>query len=231
MLGRFLEIALVTAEPQADWESYQRLGFAPAVTGDIWSHAYGVVCCAGLSLGWHAEADEPLALCTVRPNVLELLRELESAGVEVESARLGPDVFNQLKLRDPSGLALRVLEARTFTPPADTPGRTLLGRSETLSLPIPDVEMATAFWNSLGYAARESATPLGGMEIDGLPIAYHASRQCPGPLLVFNRDAQALELEPLLACGLQRGRSLPALSGTDHQLLRSPGEIDLLLLA
>ena len=35
-------------------------------------------------------------LCTVRPNVLELHRELEGLGVEVEAAQLGPDVFNEL---------------------------------------------------------------------------------------------------------------------------------------
>jgi hypothetical protein len=62
-------------------------------------------------------------------------------------------------------------------------------------------------------------------------VAYHAPRECPEPLLVFHRDAQGLDLAPLLACGLERGRSLPSLSGAGHQMLRSPGEIGLLLLA
>jgi hypothetical protein len=230
MLGRFLEIALVTDRPLSAWESFQQLGFAAAETGDIWSHDYGVVCSAGLSLAWHAAGDEPLSLRTVRPNVIALERELEVLGVAVESAQLGPDVFNQLTLREPSGMALKVLEARSFTIPADLPVRTLLGRFEALSLPL-DLETATAFWSSLGYAARETTMPWAGIEIDGLPLAYHTPRECPRPLLVFQRDGQGLELEPLLACGLERGGNLPSLSGADHQLLRSPGEIGLLLLA
>jgi hypothetical protein len=231
MLGRYLEIALVTDRPLAAWECFLQLGFAPAETGDIWSHEYGVVCCAGLSLGWHAAGDEQLSLYTVRPNVLALERELETLGVAVESAQLGPDVFNQLTLREPSGMALKVLEARSFTPPADVPGRTLLGRFECLSLPVNDLAAATAFWSGLGYAAREITAPWSGIEIDGLPLAYHTPRECGEPLLVFNRDARGLDLAPLLARGLERGRSLPSLSGADHQLLRSPGEIGLLLLA
>jgi hypothetical protein len=230
MLGRFLEVALVTDKPLAAWESFQQLGFAPGTTGDIWSHDYGVVCCAGLSLGWHAAGSEPLALCTVRPNVLAVERELETAEVEVESAQLGPDVFNQLTLREPSGIALKVLEARSFTPPAEVPGRTLLGRFEALSLPL-DLDTAATFWSRLGYAARETTVPWSGIEIDGLPVAYHPPRACPEPLLIFNRDARGLDLAPLLACGLERGKGLVSLFGTDHQLLRSPGEIGVLLLA
>jgi hypothetical protein len=231
MLGRFLEIALVTDRPQAAWETWQQLGFVAATTGDIWQHEYGVVCCAGLSLGWHATAAEPLSLRTVRPNVIALERELEDLEVTVESAQLGPDVFNQLTLREPSGMAMQVLEARSFTPPADVPGRTSLGRFETLSLPVGDMETATSFWSALGYAARDTTLPWKGTEIDGLPLAYHTTQDCPQPLLVFNRDAQALELEPLLASGLQRGRNLSTLSGSDHQMLRSAGDIGLLLLA
>jgi hypothetical protein len=106
----------------------------------------------------------------------------------------------------------------------------LLGRFEALSLPL-DLETATTFWNGLGYAARDTAVPWAGIEIDGLPVAYHAPSACPEPLLVFNRDSQGLELQPLLACGLERARNLPSLSGADHQMLRSPGEIALLLLA
>lgn len=232
MLGRFLEIALLTAEPHAAWESYQRLGFAPAVTGDIWSYPYGVVACAGLSLGLHAQGDEPLALCTTRPNVLELHRELEANRVRTESAQLAPDAFNQIMLREPSGVALRVLESRSFTPPADAPVRTMLGRFETLSLPTRSPDQAAAFWNHLGYAARNFDEPWRGIQIeDGLPVAYHSFQDCPEPLLIFQMDAQGLEPEPLLACGLRQGGNLSALAGSDHLLLRSPEGLALLLLA
>jgi hypothetical protein len=232
VLGRFLEIALVTDDPQAGWELYQRLGFAPAVTGDIWSHAYGVVACDGLALGLHARGKEPLALCTMRPNVRALHRELEALGIGVEMAQLGPDQFNQLTLRDPTGVALRVLEARSFAPPADAPQRTMLGRFVALSLPGQDLAAVADFWSRLGLATREASMPWGGIEIDGdLPVAYHEARDCSGPVLVFRQGAPAPALEQLLATGLERGRTLPALAGTDHLLLRPPEGIDLLVLA
>ena len=218
-------------DPHAGWEMFQRLGFAPAETADIWSHAYGVVTSTGLALGLHAQGEEPLALCTVRPNVLELHRELEGLGVEVEAAQLGTDVFNQLVLREPAGIALKVFEARSFTPPADVPVRTLLGRFETLSLPLPTPDLAAAFWSRLGYAMRDVSSPWDGIEVDGLPLAYHASGDFPEPVFLFRGDGLEPDLPALVGCGLESGRSPPALAGADHVLLRLKRGISLLLLA
>ena len=121
MLGRFLEFALTSADTGGAWQQYQKWGFAPAETGDIWPHAYGVVACDGLAIGLHAAGEEPLSLVFVRADVAALHRELGARGVEVEAARLGPDVFNELTLREPGGIAIRVLEARTFSPPLELP--------------------------------------------------------------------------------------------------------------
>jgi hypothetical protein len=231
LLGRFLEIAHTTADPRGDWELCQRLGFAAAETGDIWSHPYGVVMSTGFALGLHGEADEPLGLCTVRPNVLELHRELEGLGVEVETAQLGPDVFNQLSLREPAGIALRILEARSFTPPAEIPVRTLLGRFETLSLPVRSPDEAAAFWSRLAYAMRDANGPWKAVEVDGLPLAYHAATDCPDPVLVFRGDGLEWDRDGLFACGLENLRPLPALAGTDHLFMRLKRGIRFLLLA
>lgn len=231
MLGRFLEIAVVTADPQSGWELFQRAGFAPAGTGDIWSHSYGVVCCSGLALAWHSQGD-PLSVCTVRPNVLELHRELEGMDVDVESAQLGVDAFNQLTLRDASGVAIRVLEARTFAPPAEIPVRTLLGRFDLLSLPSPNLDAAAGFWGRMGYDTLETTSPLGGIEIEsGLPLGFHPVGNFPDPVLVFRGDGLEPEIGALLACGLDKRKPLPALAGVDHHLLGGPGEIRILLLA
>ena len=53
MLGRFLELALVTDDTGASWSGLQRLGFAAATSGDILEHSYGVVACEGLAIGLH----------------------------------------------------------------------------------------------------------------------------------------------------------------------------------
>src|SRR6187551_2634558 len=145
MLGRFLELALVSADTGETWQQYQKLGFEPAETGDIWSHAYGVVACRGLAIGLHAAGEEPMCLVFVRPDVAALHRELVARGVEVEQARLGSDVFNELTLREPGGMAIRVLEARSFSPPLELPEQTLLGGFSSLSLPSTDMEEAAAF--------------------------------------------------------------------------------------
>jgi hypothetical protein len=231
LLGRFLEIAHTTADPHGDWELCQRLGFAAAETGDIWSHPYGVVMSTGFALGLHGEGDESLSLYTVRPNVLELHRELEELGVQVETAQLGPDVFNQLSLRAPGGISLRVLEARSFTPPAEIPVRTLLGRFETLSLPVRAPEEAAEFWSRLAYAMRDANGPWQAVEVDGLPLAYHAASDCPDPVLVFRGDGLERDLPGLMASGMEISRSLPALAGTEHLFMRLKGGIRFLLLA
>jgi hypothetical protein len=231
LLGRFLEISVLAADAHAGWELFQRAGFVPAQTGDIWSHPYGVACCSGLAIGLHAQG-EALSLCTVRPNVIELHRELEDMGVAIESAQLGQDAFNQLTLREPSGIALRVLEARTFAPPAESPVRTLLGRFDVLSLPAPNLDATAGFWGRLGYDTHETASPLGGIEIEsGLPLGFHPVGSFPDPVLVFRGDGVQPEIAALLACGLDKGKPLPALAGVDHHLLGGPGGIRLLLLA
>ena len=66
MLGRFLELALVTDDPGAGWSELQQLGFADATSGDIWTHPYGVVACEGLAIGLHARGEEPLSLVFVQ---------------------------------------------------------------------------------------------------------------------------------------------------------------------
>ncbi len=112
MLGRFLELALVTDDPGSGWSDLQRLGFAGATSGDIWTHAYGVVACEGLAIGLHAVGDEPFSLIFVRPDVAALDRELTLRFIEVESSRLGNDVFNELALREPGDSPPRNPNAR-----------------------------------------------------------------------------------------------------------------------
>src|SRR5690242_21432879 len=75
LLGRFLELSLVTADTGDAWQQYQKLGFESASTGDIWPHAYGVVTCENLAIGLHAAGAEALSITFVRPEVAALHRE------------------------------------------------------------------------------------------------------------------------------------------------------------
>ena len=185
MLGRFLELALVVDDPGATWLRYQQHGFAAAETGDIWKHAYGVVACRGIALGLHGQGAEEPSIVFVKPDVAALHRDLVDRGVKIEQAQLGSDVFNQLSLREPGGTMLRVLEARSFSPPAELPEQTQFGAFHALSLPCRDLEQAAEFWQQLGFTTEVAQDPWAGFSLPGTPLACHARRALPEPALLF----------------------------------------------
>jgi hypothetical protein len=228
MLGRFLELSLVTPDTGGAWQQYQKLGFESAPTGDIWPYAYGVVACAGLAVGLHAVGDEPLSVTFVRPEVAALHRELAAKQMQVEQARLGSDVFNELTVRETGGVALRVLEARSFSPPLQTPQYTALGRFVSLSLPSRDIEASGEFWRTLGYECVPMEDPWEGCAISGLPLAHHARRMLAEPMLVFHGAADAVDA--LLDMDLTRERPVASLHALRHVRLRLPGDVTALVL-
>jgi hypothetical protein len=187
MLGRLLELALVVDDPGAAWLRYQQHGFATAETGDLWKHAYGVVACRGLALGLHAAGAEDFSIVFVRPDVAALHRDLVALGVRIEEARLGSDVFNELSLREPGGTLLRVIEARSFSPPAELPEATHFGAFQSLSLPCRDLAKAAEFWQQLGLAATPIEDAWEGFTLQGTPLACHPRRMLAEPALVFER--------------------------------------------
>lgn len=230
MLGRFLEVALVTDDPGSGWSELQQLGFAGATSGDIWTHAYGVVACEGLAIGLHASGEEPFSLNFVLPEVAALDRELTNRLIDVESTRLGSDVFNELCLREPGGVLLRVIAARTFSPPLDLPERTAFGRFHGVSLPCADLAEARGFWERLDTDVQAGSEPWESLHISGLPIAYHDSGDFKEPALLFDGDA-AWDNDALRAAGISIGRPVPALRDHGHRVLRSAEGLSILLIA
>ena len=230
MLGRFLELALVTDDPGADWSALQRLGFADAAIGDIWTHPYGVVACEGLAIGLHARGDEALSVVFVRPDVAALERELSARLLDVESARLGSDVFNELRLREPGGMLLRVIEARTFSPPPELPERTALGRFQKVSLPCADLAEAQGFWERLDLEVHAGSALWDSIAVQGMPIAYHDSAACKEIALLFDART-ASDDQALRAAGATKSKPLPALRGHEHRVLRIVDGVTMILLA
>lgn len=229
MLGQLLEVALVTDDTGGEWLRLQKLGFEPAAAGDVWPHAYGVVACEGLAIGLHARGDEAMTLVFVRHAVAALHRELTARGIEVEQARLGSDVFNELTLREPGGLALKVLEARSFSPPPRLPARTVAGVFRRLSLPCRDFEAASAFWSALGIECETQEEPFPGLVLGRLRLACHERRLFTGPLLVFESPAE--DAGAMLAeAGFDRRPRLAGLAGVPHAVARGPEDLTLLML-
>lgn len=229
MLGRFLELALVTDDPGPGWSDLQRLGFVDAASGDIWTHPYGVVACEGLAVGLHARGEEELCLVFVRPDVAALERELTARFIDVENARLGSDVFNELALREPGGMLLRVIEARTFSPPLELPERTALGRFMALSLPCANLAEAQGFWERLGLDVQPGSVPWDGFAVQHLPLACHDAADFKEPVLLFD-GGTAWSDDALRAAGVSIQRPVPALRGHKHRVLRGAEGLVMMVL-
>jgi catechol 2,3-dioxygenase-like lactoylglutathione lyase family enzyme len=189
MFGRFLELAISTRDIAASVQFYERLGFSQLLTSDAWPHRYGVLSDGRLHLGLHECAMPSPSLCFVLPELVQARARLVAADMEPEFARLGEDQLHQLRLRDPGGHAITLLEARTYSPAAlSANGQTLCGYFSHLSLPQGDFEHARAFWELAGMVALselDEPYPHLPLTSDKLELAFHRRRTFDAPLLVF----------------------------------------------
>ena len=229
MIGRFLELGIVSADPGAAWMQLQELGFASANTGDVWNHAYGVAACEGLAIGIHGAGEEALCLYFVRPDVAALHRELTALGVAIEAARLGSDVFNELTLREPGGVAIRVIEARSFSPPVEMPTNTALGIFRAISLPCVDLEAVRSFWERLGVVVHDTEDPWEGVAMPGLLLSYHLRSSFREMALLFTASEHADE-KKLHGAGVALGKPVPSLRARQHWPVRGPEGLAMIVL-
>jgi hypothetical protein len=233
-LGRFLEIGIATADPVDALLFYESLGFVQATVGEAWPHPYAVVTDGRLSLGLHAtELDQPLPTW-VSPDVRHHVDEFTALGIETEHLHLDDLSLNEAWLRDPvTGLALRVLEARTFSPPALAPGyESRLGYFEELALSVHDLAPAIRFWDSLGFVAFEpdAATPARVVTSSrDLNIALYEAH-LPGPLLCFTATDMPKRVEALRQQGMVFAHQVPPVLGVNAlAMLRAPDSVNIVL--
>ena len=235
MFGRVLELGLATGDIRSSVQFYERLGFKQLIAGDAWPHRYGVLSDGRLPLGLHEGAMPAPAITFVLPELQRAQRRLLAAGIEPELTRLGDESLNQLRLRDPAGHAVLLLEARTFSPaPADSDWQSLCGYFLHLSLPQSDFTDARDFWERGGFVALpelEEPYPHLPLTSDGLDLAFHSHRTFDAPMLVFESSDLPQQLARLRELGLPPG-DLPA--GLAHRqramLPQTPEGVALLLL-
>jgi hypothetical protein len=106
MFGRFLELGIATTDIAGSVLFYERLGFSQLITGDAWSHRYGVLSDGRLHLGFHERSMPSPSLTFVLPQLAGSQQRLRAAKFEPELAALGHDSLHQLWLRDPAGHAV-----------------------------------------------------------------------------------------------------------------------------
>lgn len=234
MLGRFHEISIATADIRASVEFYESLGFTQASTTDTWSHPYGVLTDGRLFIGLHQQRAPSPTLSFVQPGIAGHLAAFESRGIALSVCRTGDDVFNEIGFLDPFGQAVRILEARTYSPVArDAADVSMCGYFDGMSMPARDFQAARTFWEPLGFVAtEESETPYAHLPLtsDHLDIAFHRPRTFEAPMLVF-RDPEMAARISRLDPGLRISRELPrGLDPAHNALIESPEGTVLLLL-
>lgn len=232
--GRFHELSLATDDIRASVEFYERLGFSQAPTTDTYSHPYGVLTDGRLYLGLHQRHAPSPTLTFVRPGLAAQLDEFARHGIELTLRHTGEEVFNEIGFDGPHGEAVRVIEARTYSPTERGPGEpSLCGDFAEVSLPAADFVVAHAFWELLGFVATpEVEEPYVHLPLtsDLLDLAFHAPRTFEGALLVFRAPDMGSRIERLRALGVESEPLPRGITRGANALLVSPEGSSLLLL-
>jgi hypothetical protein len=234
-LGRFLEISIRTPVIQESLAFYESLGFVQAPVGETWSHPYAVVTDGHLFIGLHGREMPSPSLTFVLPELRLGVGRLRERGVTLEEERFGDDVFNQAQLRDPGGLSVTLLEARTFSPPhLDAPIESACGYFSELGLPARAADATRAFWESVGFVALEEEAqpfPRTPLVSDGLDLALYRTRALREPVLTFEDSEMPQRLARLRERGIKVSDEMPdTLAEADNGVLTAPEGTRLLLL-
>jgi catechol 2,3-dioxygenase-like lactoylglutathione lyase family enzyme len=235
VLGRFLEISVRAPDVPESLAFYESLGFLQASVGDTWNHPYAVITDGRLHLGLHAREFESPALTWVRPDLASHVPNLRAMGIELAVERLGEDVLHEVGFVDPSGQVIRLLEARTFSPPAIAPTHaTRLGYFEEFGVPTADLERSAAFWDALGFVAFDPVrVPFTKVVAAGRDLnlgLYDVDLR--NPVLTFSDPAMPERIATLREQGHRFVERLPrGMNPRENALLEAPEGTWLLLTA
>ena len=235
MIGRFHEVSVHAPDPLESLAFYERLGFAQVTTGEAFPYPYAAVGDGRLTIGLHGHelAQSPLLAFVLR-DLREKLESIERLGVGILERRLGDDVFNEARL-EVAGQSLRLLEARTHSPPPFGPGETSrLGWFEEFAAPVADRDRAVQAWERLGFVPAEEGDepyPHVGLTSDSLNVALVDRSILRVPALVFTDAEMPARIAKLSESGFGFERRLPApLDASRHALLVAPEGTQLLLV-
>ena len=235
MIGRFHEVSVHAPDPIASLAFYERLGFAQVTTGEAFPYPYAAVGDGRLTIGLHGhELPQSPLLAFVLPDLRHELEAIERQGIEILERRLGDDVFNEARF-EVAGQSLRLLEARTHSPPPFGPGETSrLGWFEEVAVPVADRGQAVRDWEPLGFVPAEEGDepyPHVGLTSDSLNVALIERSVLRRPALVFTDADMPARIAKLAEAGFEFARHPPAaLDASRHALLVAPEGTQLLLV-
>jgi catechol 2,3-dioxygenase-like lactoylglutathione lyase family enzyme len=195
-IGRFLEVAVTTADIQESLHFYKLLGFTELETTDVFDHKYAVVSDGELAIGLHdSEFDSP-AITFVQADLARHARSMTDHGFDFRLIRLDEDVFNMLGFRDRDGHSITMVEARTYNMSEEAENDSLCGSWFELTLPVRDTVRAAAFWAPIAptlLEMREEPTMHMRFDATGVALGLSESIALAGPSLCFRcQDREAL---------------------------------------
>jgi catechol 2,3-dioxygenase-like lactoylglutathione lyase family enzyme len=233
MLGRFLEISIYAPDIRASLEFYESLGFTQVPVGETWSYPYAVVTDGRLFVGLHGAAIRSPAITFVLPELARGIERLRAFGIRFDEERLGDDVFNRASFTDPTGLCVNLLEARTFSPPAESVPTTC-GYFVELGIPTRDADSGRRFWERLGFVAmEEELLPFARTQLtsDHLNLGLYRSRAFRHALLTFEDEQMRERLTRLRERGFRLSDEMPDnLDDSTNAILEAPEGTRLLLM-
>jgi len=231
VLGRFLGFGVNARQRAASFDFYRSLGFEPVPVADGESAPYAALSDGTIAIGLHDRPDEAgdgvepsIAASFVRPNLTSCVRTYRRLGIELEIERLASDEFNEVGFTDPSGLPIRVLEARTFSPaPADARHAGACGTFLELAVAARSVGHSQTFWEALGFktvASSDEPDRWRRLEGYGLTLGLYEGRPFPAGLSFRGQNLEA-RIEYLKAKGFDVRRG-PAALGPLSAALTAP---------
>lgn len=197
MLGNWLELSAHAPDVLSSIAFYKTLGFHEIETSDVWPHHYAVMSDGKICIGLHDRELEGPTLSFVRQEIARHVLSMTDAGYQFSFVRVDDDVFHELGFEDRDGNRVSMVEARTFSPPADDMNDSLCGRFIELTLPVRDVIQAGFFWAPLAPAVlelREEPTMHMRFDAGGMALGLSESIALQGPALCFScENKSALE--------------------------------------
>ncbi len=217
-LGHFLELALPAPDLLAAWHALHGLGFVEATTTDARPTGYAAFSDGRVALGLHQGGCSEVELVFVRPGLQAAATALAAAGLEPTEQRLGEDAVHELAFRLPGGPAIRLLEARTFSPPAVT-AAVATGWFVELMLPAANPLATAQTLEALGFVCLgEEALPLPHLALtsDSVNLGLYPPRVLPRPGLLFQTSDVAMLRLAADRAGLDE---LPVPNGMQAEML------------
>lgn len=224
-LGRFLEFSVHAPDILESLRFYKALGFTELEIGDVWNYKYAVVSDGELCIGLHEEFSHHPSATFVYPDLAPHARAMANHGFKFEHLRLDEDVFNELGFLDEDGHMIRMLEARTFSPPMEDINNSVCGEWFELVLPVRNAMRTGRFWAPLApvlLRLREEPTIHMRFDAEGACLGLSESIALKQPSLCFKRRDRKRLSQVVERFGL-RHATFPGFEGAFTELQAPEG--------